>query len=112
MKGTIYTNGTIITMNDQQPIAEALIISKGKILFVGEAAEALKYSKEGYKIRDLKGKTLLPGFIDGHSHFLYSALGKAMICNLSHPPVGDIETIEDIITKMKNFIKERKIKPI
>jgi len=54
---------------------------------------------------------MLPGFIDAHSHFLYSSIVQSMIVNLSAPPLGKIETIEDIIDVMKNEIKTKKLKP-
>ena len=65
---TIYYGGDIITMNGDMPdYAEAIVISGGKILFVGSKEEALTtYKSETEK--DLEGKTLTPGFIEPHLH--------------------------------------------
>lgn len=65
----IYYNGDILTMAGNTPdYVEALVSQSGKIVFAGKLSEAEKLFKNSSKI-DLKGKTLLPGFIDPHSHF-------------------------------------------
>ena len=66
---TVYHNGDILTMAGDAPnYVEALVAQTGKIVFVGDKEEAMKsYPKA--ETRDLNGKTLMPGFIDGHAHF-------------------------------------------
>ena len=67
---TVYYGGDIITMEGDVPqYAEALVIRNGTIEFAGTSAEAMKKAGPGHKMVDLEGKTLLPGFIDGHAHF-------------------------------------------
>ena len=84
---TIYTGGDVVTMNPAQPTAEAVAVAKGKILAVGARAEiesaymgaARTRSTESpaaTRVIDLAGKTLLPGFIDSHSHY-FQALSVA-----------------------------------
>ncbi|CAL2102254.1 Amidohydrolase [Tenacibaculum sp. 190130A14a] len=64
----MYYNGKIYTVNDKQPWAEAMIIDKNEIIFVGSNAEAEnKLEKGGEKI-NLLGKLVLPGFHDVHMH--------------------------------------------
>jgi len=67
MKDTLIL-GNVITMNEAQPRAEALIISDGKISFVGtkKEAEARAFSE----VLDLGNKTVMPGFIDTHVHVI------------------------------------------
>ncbi|MDR2085425.1 MAG: amidohydrolase [Bacteroidales bacterium] len=67
-KTAIYYGGDILTMNDEMPVAEAVLIGDGKILAVGKQKEILKNKKRDTKLIDIKGKTMLPGFIDSHSH--------------------------------------------
>ncbi|KZX76155.1 hypothetical protein A3715_02010 [Oleiphilus sp. HI0009] len=52
--------------------------------------------------RDLKGKLLLPGFIDPHSHFgmMISAIGQA---NVAPPPAGTVTNFSDIIVALENY---------
>jgi predicted amidohydrolase YtcJ len=54
----IFINGNIITVDESNPSAEAVVINKGKILFVGTTDNALKMKKWNTKIIDLKGKTI------------------------------------------------------
>lgn len=65
---SIYYGGDIITVNDEQPETEAVLIGDGKIIAVGTKKEILSNKKSDTKLIDLKGKTMLPGFIDSHSH--------------------------------------------
>lgn len=104
----LFYNGEILTMNSDEPeYAEVVVEQDGKIVFVGSKKEAEEQYSEANKI-DLKGKTLLPGFIDPHSHFgmVSNTMGQA---NLNSPPVGDVERIEDILQKMKAFKSENNI---
>lgn len=65
----IYFGGDIITMEgDNAAYAEAVAVKNGKITFAGKKAEAEKLKGDSTKMNDLKGKTLLPGFIDPHIH--------------------------------------------
>jgi hypothetical protein len=70
---TIYTGSDIVTVNDAQPIAEAVAVAvkDGKILVVGTRAEVETAHKgAATNVVDLRGRTLTPGFVDGHAHFL------------------------------------------
>jgi hypothetical protein len=67
---TLWRGGAIITMDGDQPVtAQAVVERDGKIVFVGAEAAARRMAGKAAKTRDLKGATLLPGFIDAHSHF-------------------------------------------
>ncbi|WBX76664.1 amidohydrolase [Tenacibaculum ovolyticum] len=64
----MYFNGKIFTVNDKQPWAEAIIVDKNKIVFVGSNIEADKRVEAAADKIDLKGKVVLPGFHDVHMH--------------------------------------------
>lgn len=70
----IFFGGDIITVNDLQPQAEAVTIKDGKILFVGDKKTAFEQKGEKTELVDLQGKTLMPGFIDPHTHVMLNAL--------------------------------------
>lgn len=71
---TMYYNGDIITMaGDSAQYAEAVVVRDGRILFVGAKEEAMKQAGAGHQMVDLKGKTMLPGFIDAHGHIYTTA---------------------------------------
>lgn len=64
----ILHNGNFWTVNAAAPRAEAVAISRGRFLAVGSNAEVLNLAGPLVKKIDLGGKTVLPGFIDAHSH--------------------------------------------
>jgi len=68
-KETVFYNGTVITMDDDLPLAEAVLIQDEIILSVGSNKEILNLTGEEADKIDLQGRTLLPGFIDAHSHW-------------------------------------------
>ena len=66
---TVFYNGEILTMEGDTPAyVDAVAIKDGTIAFVGSKGQALAEFAEA-KVVDLKGRTLLPGFIDGWGHF-------------------------------------------
>ncbi len=104
----LYYGGDIITMDGDKPqYAEAVVEKDGKIAFVGSKAEAQKKFANARMI-DLKGNTMLPGFLDPHSHFM-SALRMVNQVNVAAPPVGTAKNIPQIIEKLKAFAKEKHI---
>ncbi|HNU86477.1 MAG TPA: amidohydrolase family protein, partial [Syntrophales bacterium] len=66
---TVYLNGNIYTVDDKQPKASAVAITGQKLVYVGSDKGAKAYVGKGTKVVDLKGKTVLPGLIEGHMHF-------------------------------------------
>lgn len=106
---TMFYGGDIITMEgDSAQYAEALVEKDGKILFVGAKDEAMKKAGEGHQMVDLQGKTLMPSFIDGHSHYINSLL-VASQCNLYAPPSGPSKDVPSIIAALKKFVVEKNI---
>ena len=70
----IYRNGTILTMNDAQPRAEAVAVSSGKILAVDSDDQIMKLKGNSTRVIDINGKTMIPGFVDAHGHVLMIGL--------------------------------------
>ena len=73
MKGLILLNGKIHTLNKNQPQAQALAIRGSEILAVGKNEEVKSLKSDKFELIDLRGKTVLPGFVDCHTHFLFFA---------------------------------------
>lgn len=105
----IYHGGIILTIDDENTVAQAIAVKDGKILNVGHNDAVLKFRGENTQVVDLKGKTLLPGFIDGHSHFM--GFGRSSTVDISPPPVGTVKNIADIVKLIKAYQKEQEIKP-
>ena len=95
----IYYNGTVLTINDRQPTAEAVAVKDGRILAVGSKAEVLKTAGQDTKRIDIGGRTLLPGFVDSHGHTYIIGL-QATTANLLPPPDGrgkDIASLQALL---------------
>ncbi|GAB4537644.1 MAG: amidohydrolase [Anaerolineae bacterium] len=71
-------NANILTMNTRQPGADALAVREGRILALGSWEEVAAYTGD-MPVLDLAGKTVLPGLIDTHVHFLWTALSLAAL---------------------------------
>ncbi|MFO0815802.1 MAG: amidohydrolase [Gemmatales bacterium] len=97
---TIYHGGPIITIDDKNPKAEAVAIKGGRIIAVGKKDEVLKYKGDSTRLIDLGGKTLLPGFIDGHGHCFATGL-QAASANLLAPPDHTVKDIPGIVAELK-----------
>ena len=83
---TLYINGHIRLVDQENQIVEALYESRGKIQFVGQAQQAKRLISEQTLIIDLDGKTVIPGFIESHGHLM--SLGLSQL-NL------DLSTVEN-----------------
>lgn len=107
----IYFGGDIITVNDAQPTAEAVAVKDGRILAVG-TLDDLNDANRGRSTRlvDLQGKTLLPGFIDPHSHFI-NGMAMEDQANVTAPPVGPASTAGEIVTELQRFAQAKGKKP-
>ena len=71
---TIFFGGDIITVDENNPSAQALAVAGEKILAVGGKEDVFKLQGPETRMVDLKGKTLMPGLIEPHSHPVISAL--------------------------------------
>lgn len=107
---TIYIGGDIITINAAQPTAEAVAVAEGKILAVGEKSDVLKYKGSTTKLIDLKGKTLMPGLFDPHSHHFITTLAS-IGADLYPPPMGTVDSMEKLKQALVQFKTKNKLKP-
>jgi predicted amidohydrolase YtcJ len=100
---TIFKNGNILTMEEATPRAEALAVQFGRIYRVGKTAEVEKLAKPETKVIDLKGQTLLPGFIDTHNHFcLYALLTGQADCRPAAGCIRGEDVVEALRAKAEN----------
>jgi predicted amidohydrolase YtcJ len=72
---TVYHNGRIVTLSSAKPTAEAMSVSGGRIVAIGTNEEVLAAAGSARRI-DLRGRTVLPGLIDSHTHPLGAALSE------------------------------------
>ncbi len=95
----LFYNANIITVDEKQAKAQALFVKEGKIVAVGSNDEIKALKESDSEMIDLKGKTMIPSFIDGHSHFGISC-SISLFESLAAAPVGKVTCIADIIQIM------------
>lgn len=106
----LFFNGPILTMEGDTPSSvESLVTFSDKIVFVGTEAEARALFPNAEAL-DLDGQTLLPGFIDPHSHIgmVADTMGQA---DLSSPPVGNTRSVDDIVASLVALKKDLDVQP-
>ena len=106
---TLYVGGDIVTINPVQPTAEALAVKDGKILAVGDRAD-LEAAHKGAAttVVDLGGKSLLPAFLDAHSHYV-SSLSAASQAKVYAPPAGPGKDVPSILAAIEQFRAARNV---
>ncbi len=105
----IIHGGPILTMEgDKASYVEAVVVADGKIVFAGSDTEAMKQKTANTVIKDLGGNTMLPGFVDAHSHFI-NAPTLSQQANVSPSPVGTGDTVPQIIATLKAYQEKAKI---
>ncbi|MBU3617339.1 amidohydrolase [Polynucleobacter sp. JS-Polo-80-F4] len=98
---TVYFNGDILTMESDKPqYVEAIVIKDKKIAFTGSMRDALTQAGTNPALQDLKGKTLLPGFIDGWGHFTLIAQNTLSV-NLGYFSDKPPHTTQELIGRLK-----------
>src|SRR6185436_5055561 len=69
----ILKNGKVVTVDDRFSIVQALAIKGDRIIAIGRSAEIAKLEGSGTKTIDLAGRTVIPGLIDNHAHWVRAA---------------------------------------
>ena len=104
----IITGDHIITMDDST--VEAVAVIGERIHATGSRQDILQLRGDDTRLVELGEQALLPGFIDAHGHF--SALARYLdLADLSSPPVGMVENIDDIIGVLRDFIERQQVPP-
>ena len=100
---TVFFGGDIITVNDKQPQVEALSVYQGKIQALGKLSTIEILAGPDTKLVNLNGRTLMPGFIDIHSHPILSAMMNQTIdiSGFNH------DTPQDVLASLRQGIKEK-----
>jgi predicted amidohydrolase YtcJ len=104
---TIYHNGTVLTIDDANPRAEAVAVKDGRILAVGKKDDVLKTKGDVTKLVDLSGKTMLPGFVDPHGHVFAGGI-QALSANLLAPPDGEVKDIASLQQTLRDWMASNK----
>jgi hypothetical protein len=98
----VLLNGKIVTVEDDRPVVDAVAVRGGVILAVGSDEEIRPFIGESTEVVDLGGKFAMPGFIEGHGHFMM--LGRSgMTLDLSQARSWD-----EIVAMVGDAVRKRK----
>ncbi len=96
----IIQGGTIYTAEDANPIVEAVAVIGDKIVYAGDLKNIAAYQGENTRVIDLQGKTMTPGFIEGHGHIMglgYNELNLDLMSVTSYEEM--VEKVKEAVSK-------------
>jgi predicted amidohydrolase YtcJ len=99
----IFFNGTVLTMNDMQPTVEAVLVEGDRIVALGAQEDILAITSPTAVMHDLKGKTLMPGLVDAHSHFPGTGLTQVS-ADLNSPPIGNKQVLSQVFSALDKVV--------
>jgi len=92
----VFINGDVLTMDAENRIVEAVSVRGARIEQVGSTEEIMGSVTDDTVVVDLRGRTLLPGFVDAHGHFPGSGL-SVVAADLNSPPIGNKQTMAEVL---------------
>jgi predicted amidohydrolase YtcJ len=99
----VLHGGNVITGDEKKPRAQGVAVKDGRILWVGTNEGVKQAVGRGTQVRDLKGMTVIPGFIESHNHTLMFGLG---LSSIDLTKVGSIEEIMALVKERAAKQKE------
>lgn len=106
----ILTGGTVLTVDDNNTVAQAVAVAEGMVVAVGSSEEVTALAADGTEAVDLAGRTAIPGFVDAHSHVSFGAQYSKHAA-VHTPPVGDTRTVADLVAKLHENRERRRPPP-
>ncbi len=101
----IIANGQLLTLDDGDQLAEAVAISRDRIVAVGKNEDIMELKNSETQVIDLEGKTMIPGFNDAHTHVdLYGMMTSDYVVSCHLPP---LKSKEDILQNIKDEVMDR-----
>ncbi len=96
----VWHNGNVLTLDLQGNVATAIAIEEDRIVAVGSEDDVARWMSDADEVIDLAGRTVIPGFIEGHGHFPGAGLG-AVAADLNSPPIGFVKNVEEAIEALR-----------
>ena len=101
----VFVGGPIVTVNAKNEEAQALATKDGKIVAVGLEADIRKnWVDQKTQVIDLRGQTLMPGFVEPHVHIVLTAMVEGLWLDLSNFSLP-YDTIETLSEKLRAALK-------
>ena len=96
----VFVNAEVLTMDERRPTAQAVAVRGGRILAVGDLDPVLAAAGRDARTVDLGGRTLIPGFFDGHGDFTQVARELDWV-DLAAPPAGKTSSIDGLVAALR-----------
>src|SRR5262245_32287160 len=96
---TVFRHALIHTMDAGRPRAEAMAVRGGRLLAVGTEAEAAAAAGRDARVVDLGGRTVVPGFVESHCHYLSTGLSLRQVDARTQPNAR----IADVLVRVAEF---------
>jgi len=96
----VFYNGVIYTADRKDTLVEALALKNGVIIFTGSNEDIKQYLHVADEAVDLRGKMVLPGFIDSHLH----VPGRALT-DLYNISLYEAQNLQSILVRIEEFIE-------
>ena len=94
----LYTNAVIYSPNKLR--ADTIAVDNGRIIEIGNKSKLDSLKRHGFKVINLKGKTVFPGFIDSHLHLLSTGYGLLSV------DLSNIDSLEKVLAKIEKAAKK------
>lgn len=96
----VFINGNILTMDANNSIVQAVSTRGERIEAVGSTEQIMALVGDQTEMVDLRGRTMLPGFIDAHGHFPGSGM-RVIAAALNSPPIGNKNSMADVLAALR-----------
>ncbi|MDD4583823.1 MAG: amidohydrolase, partial [Eubacteriales bacterium] len=105
----VFINGRIITVNSRDDIVEAVAVKSDKIIYVGTYKGIKGAITDRTTVYDLKGRSMIPGFVDTHYHPILKGLfGYSSDSAIIDTSFDNCKSINEILDLVKDAVKKRK----
>lgn len=94
----VIEGGKIYTMSTSQPTVEAVAVAGNKIVYAGTLQGVADYKGEQTKVFDLKGKTMTPGFIEGHGHIMGLGYNEMQL------DLMDVKSYDEMVERVREAV--------
>jgi predicted amidohydrolase YtcJ len=96
----VVTGARIYTVDEGRPMAAAMAVGGGRVLYVGSERGALTYRGAATRVLDVSGRTVIPGMVDAHGHLL--GLGEA----LSNVDLAGTRSYAEVVARVAARVRE------